>query len=166
MCLTQCKLGHQGLLIPSQPATTRAACTAVLSVPTVRNMSLKERFERFMLSTPGVESIDNLMRQHDRELAGRKRADYLACDRRVVIETKSVDVDPVKKIQEFLDRLAQAGHLTKAGNTTLAELLSGLPNGQALFNELQGRVTKVLDDNVARADDQARDTKDIFNIPE
>ena len=129
-------------------------------------MSLKERFERFMLSTPNVESIDDLARPRERELAGHKRADYLACDRQVVIETKSLDVDPIEKIQRFLDRLAQSGCFSKTGDTTLAELLRELPDGQALFGELQARVTKIFDDNIARADDQTRDTKVIFNIPE
>jgi hypothetical protein len=54
--------------------------------------SLKQRFQRFMLSTPGVESIDDLVRLRESELTGRKRADFLACDRRVVIETKSLDI--------------------------------------------------------------------------
>ncbi len=119
-----------------------------------------------MLSTPGVESIDELVRPRERELTGRKRADFLACDRRVVIETKSLDIDPIEKIQRFLDRLAQSGRLPKAGDTTLEELLRDLPDGQVLYDELLGRVTKIFDDNIARADDQTRDTKCIFNIPD
>jgi hypothetical protein len=83
-----------------------------------------------------------------------------------VIEVKSLDVNPDYKIQRFLDGLAQAGRLPSAGDTTLAELLSKLPDGPALFNEARERVTKVLDDVVAKADDQTRDTKLIFNITE
>jgi hypothetical protein len=128
--------------------------------------SLKQRFERFMLSTPGVESIDDLVRPRESELVGRKRADFLACGRRVVIETKSLEVDPVEKIQRFLDGLARSGRVPKTGDTTLAELLRDLPDGQAHYDALLARVTKVFDDNIARADDQARDTKSIFNIPE
>jgi hypothetical protein len=94
-----------------------------------------------MLSTPGVESIDEILRH--RAPVDLQRADYLACDRRAVIEVKSLDVNPDYKIQRFLDGLAQAGRLPCAGDTTLAEL---------------------LDDVVAKADDQTRDTKQIFNI--
>ena len=119
-----------------------------------------------MLSTQGAESIDDLVRPRESELTGRKRADFLAWDRRVVIETKSLDVDPVEKIQHFLNELAQAGRLPKSGDMTLEELLGDLPDGQALFDELRARVTKVLDDNIAKADDQTRDTKEIFSIPE
>ena len=117
-----------------------------------------------MLSTPGVESIDDLLRH--RAPVDLQRADYLACDRRAVIEVKSLDVNPDYKIQRFLDGLAQAGRLPSAGDTTLAELLSKLPDGPALFNEARERVTKVLDDVVAKADDQTRDTKQIFDIAE
>ncbi|HEY8032929.1 MAG TPA: hypothetical protein VIF02_11300 [Methylocella sp.] len=124
--------------------------------------SLKQRFERFMLSTPGIESIDEILRQ--RAPIDLQRADYLACDRRAVIEVKSLDVNPDYKIQRFLDGLAQAGRLPCTGDTTLAELLCKLPDGQVLFDEARERVTKVLDDVVAKADDQTRDTKRIFNI--
>jgi hypothetical protein len=128
--------------------------------------SLKERFERFMRSTPGVESVDDLVRPRESELSGRKRADFLACNRRVVIEIKSLDIDPADKIQRFLDGLAQSGRLPKAGDTTLGELLRDLPDGQALYDQLRARVTRILEDNIARADDQTRDTKAIFNIPD
>ena len=128
--------------------------------------SLRERFKRFMRSTPSVEDIDDLVRPRESELVGRKRADFLAYDRRVVVETKSLEVDPVDKIQRFLDGLAQSGRLPKTGDMALAELLRDLPDGQALYDELLARVTKVFDDNIARADDQTRDTKWIFNIPQ
>ena len=119
-----------------------------------------------MLSTPGVESIDDLVRPRESKLTGRQRADFLASDRRVVIETKSLDVNPTGKIQRFLDGLAQAGRLHKTGDMTLEELLRDLPDGQDLFDEFRARVTKVFDNNIAKADDQTRDTRDIFNIPE
>jgi len=129
-------------------------------------LTLKDRFQQFMLSTKGVESIDHLMRHY--VLEGRKRADYLADNRRVVIEQKSIDINPDYKIREFLDKLASAGRLPNSGQMdwSLAELLSKVaPNGPALFNELRERVTKVLDDIIAKADDQTRDTKQTFLIP-
>ncbi len=128
-------------------------------------ISLKERFEQFMLSTPGVESIDELVRPRESQLTGQKRADFLACDRRAVIETKSLDVDPVEKIQRFLDKLARSVRLPKVGDTTLGELLQELPDGQTRYDELRVRVTRVFEDNIARSDDQTRDTRKIFNIP-
>lgn len=116
-------------------------------------MTLKDRFEQFMHSTRGVESIDQLLKQSVVE--GRQRADYLACNRRVVVEQKSIDVNPDYKIQRFLNTLASAGRLPGRGQTdwTLGELLSKVgPDGPALFDELRERVTKVLDDIIAKAD--------------
>ena len=127
-------------------------------------MNLRERFQHFMLSTPGVESIDQLL-LHCAPI-GRKQADYLACARRAIIEVKSLDVNPDAKVQQFLDKLGHTGRLSVVGDTTLAALLSTLPDGQALFNEVRERVTKVLDDVIAKADDQTRDTKLTYDIPD
>ncbi len=130
-------------------------------------LTLKDRFEQLMLSAKGVESVDQLMKNS--VIKGRQSADYLACNRRVVIEQKSIDVNPDYKIQRFLNTLASAGRLPSSGQTdwTLGELLSKVvPDGPALFDELRERVTKVLDDIIAKADDQTRDTKQTFLIPE
>src|SRR5216683_7978830 len=43
--------------------------------------------------------------------------------------------------------------------------MSLVPDGAALFDQLRERVTKVLDDIIAKADDQTRDTKQTFLIP-
>jgi hypothetical protein len=75
-------------------------------------LTLKDRFEQFMLSKKGVESVDHLLKHC--VLEGLQRADYLACDRRIVIEQKSIDVNPDYKIQQFLDKLASAGRLPAA----------------------------------------------------
>lgn len=117
-----------------------------------------------MLSTSGVESVDQLMTPC--VLEARQRADYLACNRRVVIEQKSLDVNPDYKVQRFLDDLAKAGRLPSSGETVLAELLSKVSDGVVLFDKLRERVTKVLDDIIAKADHQTRDTKQTLRIPE
>jgi hypothetical protein len=59
----------------------RCRLTYQVNMPT-----LKERFERFMSVLEGVENIDTLMKQCD--LPGRKRANYLAFNRHVIIEQK------------------------------------------------------------------------------
>jgi hypothetical protein len=119
-----------------------------------------------MLSKKGVESVDHLLKHC--VLEGLQRADYLVCNRRVVIEQKSIDVNPDYKIQQFLEKLASDGRLpgVRQENWSLAELLSKVPNGAALFDELRERVTKVLDDIIAKADHQTKDTKETFSIPD
>jgi hypothetical protein len=135
-------------------------CEEVVSI--LQMTTLNQRFHRFMLATAGVESIDRLLLRCATK--NGQRADYLASSRRVVVEVKSLEVNPDYKIQDFLDRLAQSGRLSNLGDTNLAQLLSELPDGQALYDEIRERVTKVLDDIVAKADHQTRDTRELFGL--
>jgi hypothetical protein len=48
---------------------------------------------------------------------------------------------------------------------TLAELLTKVQDGPALFDKLRELVTKVLEDIIAKADKQTRDTKETFVVP-
>ena len=92
--------------------------------------TLKARFESFMSALGGVENIDTLMKRCN--LPGRQRADYLAFDRRVIIEQKSLDVDPDQKVQSFIDDLIrERGPLAigQASLTSVARILEGLPDG-------------------------------------
>jgi hypothetical protein len=126
-------------------------------------LSLEDRFKRFMLSIPSAESIDKLMQ--DCHLPDRQRADYLVCYRHFIIEQKSLGADPAPKIEAFLQKLADENRLQEPGRTGLAELLSKLPDGQALFDDLRERVVRRLDKLVAEADHQVEDTKRTFLIP-
>jgi hypothetical protein len=126
-------------------------------------LTLRERFERFMLSGKGVESIDELMRQCN--LPNRKWADYLAFNRSVIIEQKSLDVDPDYKIANFLNDLIKSGRLIFWGQQSVTRLLEKLPGGNALKQQLVGKVTKVIDDILANADKQTRYTRMTFVIP-
>jgi hypothetical protein len=58
---------------------------------------LVERFGTFIKSQRGFESIDELLR--DVHLPGKKRADYLLCDRQVIIEQKVLVIDPADRPQ-------------------------------------------------------------------
>jgi len=124
---------------------------------------LKERFEQFMLSEKGVESIDRLMEQCD--LPDRKRADYLAFDRCAIVEQKSLDVDPVDKIQKFINEHLNGRPIGDCGQTSLEDLLNQCPDGVALSNKLYANLTIRLDKILSCADKQTRDTKRTFVNP-
>src|SRR4051794_19343693 len=126
--------------------------------------SLKNRFEQFILSIEDAESVDNLLRYS--APIGRNLADFLTCDRRVIIEQKSIEVNPDYKIQRFFEKLASEGRLPQ-GDFSLGELLNKIrPDGERLFNELRERVTRILEDVVEKSNKQIRDTKAAFQIPE
>ena len=126
--------------------------------------SLKERFEEFILSMEGVESVDRLMA--DCDLPGRKRADYLALNRRVIIEQKALDIDPDHKVPEFFDKRTDLDNPVDGDLTALSHLLRSLPEGTKLGIDLFRSLTKGLDDILSHADKQTRDTRKTFLIPD
>jgi hypothetical protein len=126
--------------------------------------SLKERFEKFMAGVSSVENVDALLKNCD--LPGRMRADYLAFRRRVIIEQKSLEVDADTKIQAFVDDLARTRGIKGEGEISISEFLSRLPDGKALGLQLFGKITKGVDDILAKADKQTADTRKTFVIPD
>jgi len=66
-------------------------------------LSLKERFERFMSLGDFAENIDVLTIAN--HVPGRRKADYLARSRSVIIEQKSIDRDVDSKVRRFLASL-------------------------------------------------------------
>ncbi len=125
--------------------------------------TLRERFEEFILSLNGVESVDRLMAQCD--LPGRKRADYLALNRQVIIEQKSLDIDPHQKVPEFFEKNTSLDNVVHGDLTALSHLLRQLPEGTKLGRDLYRSLTKGLDYILSHADKQTRDTRKTFLIP-
>ncbi len=99
-------------------------------------------------------------------LPGRKSADYLALNRRVIIEQKSLDIDPDYKLPEFFEKHTSIGNAVDGDLTSLSHLLRRLPEGTKLGIDLYRSLTKGLDDIISHADKQTRDTRKTFLIPE
>ena len=59
--------------------------------------SLEVRFKRFLNTLGGAEDIDYSI--SEQELKARKRADYLLQNRHIVLELKTLKVDPAEKLQ-------------------------------------------------------------------
>ena len=126
--------------------------------------SLKERFREFILAIKGVEDVDRLLAHCN--LPGMKRADYLAINRLVIIEQKSLDIDPDYKVPEFFKDHADIDNSIDGDLTALSHLLRRLPEGTKLGIDLYRSLTKGLDEILSHADKQTRDTRKIFLIPE
>jgi hypothetical protein len=130
------------------------------------NMSgdgLRKRFESFIKTMRGFEGIDELLHGvgHD----GRKRGDYLLWDRQIIVEQKVLVIDPADKPQKFVDHLI-AGGRPIYGRTSTKVIFDKAPDGKELEREMFLSITKGLEDSVANADKQARDTRAIFSIPD
>ena len=129
--------------------------------------NLKERFEQFMSKLEGVENIDALMSQSD--IRGRLRADYLVFKRHVIIEQKSLDVDVDNQVQSFIDGVVRERGIVWNDPISLPsfiQILANLHDGSALKKKLREILTKRIDDILAKADKQTRDTRETFCIPE
>jgi hypothetical protein len=130
------------------------------------SVSLKERFERFMSLGDFAESIDALTIAN--HVPGRRKADYLARSRSVIIEQKSIDHDVDAKVRAFLGELTrQHGpldieHITLAG---IIDVVAKLPPRNPFRPRLRAILTQRIDDYLAEADKQTRDTRLTFSIP-
>lgn len=125
--------------------------------------NLKVRFEEFIKGFPGFESIDQLLISGDPQ--GKKRADYLLWDRKIILEQKSLELDPSEKLQNFMDQVISENGILAYGSVSTQQIFKGLPDGDDLQKQLLSKITDRIDKIFASADKQTRDTREIFNIP-
>jgi hypothetical protein len=129
-------------------------------------LSLKERFGRFMSTTDFAESIDTLTLRDN--IPGRRKADYLALGRSVIVEQKSIDHDVDGKVTAFLAQFMRQHGRLAAGDVTLAGIIDAvvkLPPPNLFKRRLRAILTQRIDDYLAEADKQTRDTRLTFSIP-
>lgn len=115
-----------------------------------------------MQTLESFENIDELLKAT--ALPGKKRADYLFRSRSIIIEQKSLEIDPADKPQKFVEQLVQQGKLLFWGTLSTEAIFRRMPNGDDLRRQLALKIGKVIDDNVRHADKQIRDTREIFDI--
>lgn len=125
---------------------------------------LKERFETFIQTFDNFESIDELLNNADPH--GKQRADYLLYGRKIIIEQKVLESDPIHKPQKFMDKLIEQRGILVFGRTSTKVIFKKLQDGDRLQRSLILKIAKVVDDCVAKADKQTRDTREIFSIPD
>jgi hypothetical protein len=124
---------------------------------------LKERFEVFIRNLAGTEQIDAVLAGPD--VPDMKRADYLLANRRIIAEQKSLDVDPEPKLQAFMEQLMEERGFVAYGRVQTNDIFDRLDDGAAQHKNLFLRLTRNIEQIVAYADKQTRDTKQIFDIP-
>lgn len=129
--------------------------------------SLKARFASFMKSDGFAEDIDVLVRTGYPK--GLRKADYLAHNRSVIIEQKSLDEDVQAKVQVVLDDMVRTYGPLDRGQVTLAGIIDAvarLPRGNPFKPRLRAILTQKIDDLIAKADKQTRDTRKFFGLPD
>jgi hypothetical protein len=126
--------------------------------------NLLERFEAFIRTVRGFESIDELLK--DTHLESKKRADYLLGDRQIIVEQKVLVDDPADKPQKFVDELMKKGRILAYGTVSTERIFAGMPDGNEQKRRMFLGITKGLEASFADADKQTRDTREIFSIPD
>jgi hypothetical protein len=134
------------------------------TVPHSPLLDVQSRFESFIQTIPGYENIDALMQAMPPDQ--RHRADYLLMNRRFIVEQKVLLVEPAKSPQAFVQRLLRERRLFVTGKTTTRRVFDSLPDGKALERKMLLGMTKNFEDRIDLADEQARDTRQIFGIPD
>jgi hypothetical protein len=125
---------------------------------------LLKRFEAFIKTVRGFESIDELLK--DVHLEGKKRADYLLWDRQIIVEQKVLLDDPTDKAQKFVNQLMNKGRILFYGTTFTDRIFAGMPDGDQQKRRMFLSITKGLEASFADADKQTRDTRQILSIPD
>jgi hypothetical protein len=57
--------------------------------------ALRERFEAFIETFDGCENVDTLLKGND--MPGKNRADYLLRRQEIIVEQKTLEVDPTDR---------------------------------------------------------------------
>jgi hypothetical protein len=127
--------------------------------------TLRTRFELFVKTLDGFESIDFLLKSQEQKHEGKKRADYLFQGRSIIVEQKTLEVNPVDKPQKFANKLMHDLGIIQFGTTSTQRLFSTQPYPNMLQRDLMLHIARTVDDDVAYADKQTRDTRQIFGIP-
>jgi hypothetical protein len=129
-----------------------------------RQVNFRARFEMFIKTMRDFESVDELLRQSPP--VGKQRADYFLWDRSIIVEQKALVVDPADKPQQFVKRLLEQGRIRPFRNSTTRAIFDSLPDGKKLEHRMYLGMTRGLEKDIATADKQTRDTREIFEIPD
>lgn len=126
--------------------------------------TLRKRFEAFIETMPGYESVDELLRGDARH--GLKRADYLLGNRAVIVEQKVLEVDPGPKAQAFMDHFMEERGVVLYGQCTSDAFFAGHPDAERHKRRLYLALTRRLEEIVSDADKQTASTRGLFSIPD
>jgi len=126
-------------------------------------MTLEDRFNSFMCSYPGTESVDALLPAGSHP--GKDRADYLVANRTVIMELKTLTTDCSAKIYDELSKhLDNINFPLIYGAVPLHKILQHLPDGDRINHRIHRNISRSVEDAVRNAKGQISDTGEIFNL--
>lgn len=127
------------------------------------SLTLEDRFNSFLRKTASSEEIDSL--KLSGEYQKSKKADYLLCNRRLIIELKTLKSDTSHKVSKEMEKHQDRGDYPLFyGSQSLKQILSHLPDGVEINNRIYRNITRSIEDIVSKADKQIKSTRDTFNL--
>lgn len=126
-------------------------------------MRLNDRFEKFMLSLTSVEGIDFINLKG--VSAKKKKADYLAMGRKIIIEQKAINQEQASKIQKEVEKFSQSDEYPIFyGKRDVNLVIDKLPNKDVIKRQIYSKTTKLLESYLRQSNKQIESTKGIFNL--
>ena len=125
--------------------------------------TLEARLTKFLSNYNDAESIDSIMASRPEEK--RRRADFLLWNRRAIVEVKSLQIDPLSKIESEVRKHKNKSDFPLCyGENRLPDVLKRLPDGNEVNRKIFGAITRSVEDHMRSAEEQIEQTKEIFNI--
>lgn len=126
---------------------------------------LQPHFFNFARSVPGAEIIDDLDLTPEQRRA--KKADVFFKARTVITEVKLLETDTAPKIDPIIAPYRDSDEWPMFyGSRPLSKVLEHLRDGKKLHRKIYHAITNSLENIVADANRQIRDTKASFGLPD
>lgn len=126
--------------------------------------NLHPHFMNFIRSVPSVELIDDLPLTDEQRKT--KKADVFFEERTIVVEVKLLATDTAHKIDPILAPYRDTEHWPVFyGRWPISKILAHLPDREKLNRKIYEAVTRSIENLVADANRQIRETKASFGLP-
>jgi hypothetical protein len=124
---------------------------------------LEVRFKQFLALHQETENIDEVIPPY--AFDGKKRADYLLANRKIILELKTLETDTSAKAQKEIDKHQHRKDFPLVfGKVNLQEILRHLPDGEEINKRIYQDITRSVEGAVRSAEEQIRDTKEILHL--
>jgi hypothetical protein len=125
---------------------------------------LEDRVKRFLEAEPSTESLDA---EAFNEVNGSEtKADYLLGRRSFVAELKTLNGDPLDRVERRVkERFSQPGSPLVYGTMGSSRVLDGLPDRDAVLRTIHDLSSRAVRRHLQKANEQVSATKERLNIP-
>lgn len=128
-------------------------------------MRLHERFCAFCEQYPDTENLDKLAKSFVLP-SGTQVGDYLFAGRTIVCEIKTLVTETSEKLATFMSEHGIDPANLADGEHEIKELFLALDDGEAKYKKAITLATTPITDGLDEAENQIRDTKELFGLPD